>query len=64
MASHRGVLRRRGQVELDQRLTAREIATAHGATIVLTEAPGGGTRAVVTLGGTAGAAAETTVRSA
>ena len=43
---------------------AREIAAAHGATIVLTEAPGGGTRAVVTLGGTAGAAAETTVRSA
>ena len=43
---------------------AREIATAHGATIVLAEAPGGGTRAVVTLGGTAGAAAETTVRSA
>jgi signal transduction histidine kinase len=43
---------------------AREIATAHGATIVLTEAPGGGTRAVVTLGGTAAAAAETTVRSA
>jgi signal transduction histidine kinase len=43
---------------------AREIATAHGATIVLTEAPGGGTRAVVTVGGTAGAAAETTIRSA
>ena len=42
---------------------AREIATAHGATIVLTEAPGGGTRAVVTVGGTAGAAAETTIRS-
>jgi signal transduction histidine kinase len=30
---------------------AREIATAHGATIVLTDAAGGGTRAVVTLGG-------------
>ena len=30
---------------------AREIAAAHGATIVLTEAAGGGTRAVVTLGG-------------
>jgi signal transduction histidine kinase len=43
---------------------AREIATAHGATIVLTEAPGGGTRAVVTMGGTMGAAAETTIRSA
>ena len=43
---------------------AREIAAAHGATIVLTEAPGGGTRAVVTVGGTAGAAAETTIRSA
>ena len=38
---------------------AREIATAHDATIVLTEAEGGGTRAVVTLrrGG------ETTIRS-
>jgi len=43
---------------------AREIAAAHGATIVLTAAPGGGTRAIVTLGGAAGAAAETTVRSA
>jgi signal transduction histidine kinase len=43
---------------------AREIAAAHGATIVLTEAPGGGTRAVVTVGDTAGAAAETTIRSA
>ena len=42
---------------------AREIAAAHGATIVLTEAPDGGTRAVVTLGGTAGAGGETTVRS-
>jgi signal transduction histidine kinase len=42
---------------------AREIAAAHGATIVLTEVPGGGTRAVVTLGGTAGARGETTVRS-
>jgi signal transduction histidine kinase len=42
---------------------AREIAAAHGAAIVLTEAPGGGTRAVVTVGGTAGAAAETTIRS-
>jgi len=40
---------------------AREIAAAHGATIVLTEAPGGGTRAVVTLGGTEGAEGETTV---
>jgi signal transduction histidine kinase len=43
---------------------AREIAAAHGATIVLTKAPGGGTRAVVTVGDTAGAAAETTIRSA
>jgi signal transduction histidine kinase len=43
---------------------AREIATAHGATIVLTEAPGGGTRAVVTVGSTEGAATETTIRSA
>jgi signal transduction histidine kinase len=43
---------------------AREIAAAHGATIVLTEAPGGGTRAVVTVASTAGAAAETTIRSA
>ena len=43
---------------------AREIAAAHGATIVLTEAEGGGTRAVVTLGGTEGARAETAVRSA
>ena len=43
---------------------AREIAAAHGATIVLTEAPGGGTRAVVTVGSTAGAATETTIRSA
>jgi signal transduction histidine kinase len=43
---------------------AREIATAHGATIVLTEAPGGGTRAVVTVGSTAGAATETMIRSA
>jgi signal transduction histidine kinase len=42
---------------------AREIAAAHGATIVLAEAPGGGTRAVVTLGGTAGAGGGTTVRS-
>jgi signal transduction histidine kinase len=42
---------------------AREIAAAHDATIVLTEAPDGGTRAVVTLGGTAGAGGETTVRS-
>ena len=33
---------------------AREIATAHGATIVLTEAPGGGTRAVVSMGGAGG----------
>ncbi len=32
---------------------AREIAAAHGATIVLAEAEGGGTRAVVTFGGTA-----------
>jgi signal transduction histidine kinase len=39
---------------------AREIATAHGATIVLTEAPGGGTRAVVCMGGTKGAGGETT----
>jgi signal transduction histidine kinase len=42
---------------------AREIAAAHGATIVLTETPGGGTRAVVTLGGTKGADGETTARS-
>jgi len=42
---------------------AREIAAAHGAAIVLTETPGGGTRAVVTLGGTAGPAGGTTVRS-
>ncbi|HEV2251978.1 MAG TPA: HAMP domain-containing sensor histidine kinase [Streptosporangiaceae bacterium] len=42
---------------------AREIAAAHGATIVLPGAPGGGTRAVVTLGGTAGAGGETTARS-
>jgi signal transduction histidine kinase len=41
---------------------AREIAAAHGATIVLTEGPGGGTRAVVTLSGTAGAGGETTIR--
>ena len=39
---------------------AREIAAAHGATIVLTEAPGGGTQAVVTMGGTKGAGGETT----
>jgi signal transduction histidine kinase len=31
---------------------AREIATAHGATILLTDAERGGTRAVVTMGGT------------
>ena len=43
---------------------AREIASAHGATIVLTEAAGGGTRAVVTMGGTKGADGETTARSA
>jgi signal transduction histidine kinase len=42
---------------------AREIAAAHGATIVLTEAEGGGTRAVVTMRGTQGAEGETTVRS-
>jgi len=42
---------------------AREIATAHGATIVLADAEGGGTRAVVTMGGTKGAGGETTVRS-
>jgi signal transduction histidine kinase len=42
---------------------AREIAAAHDATIVLTEAEGGGTRAVVTLAGIAGTRAETTVRS-
>jgi len=42
---------------------AREIAAAHGATIVLTEAPGGGTRAV-TVSGTAGGAAETTIGTA
>ena len=37
---------------------AREIAIAHGATIVLTEADGG-TRAVVTLSGTGSAGGET-----
>jgi signal transduction histidine kinase len=42
---------------------AREIATAHGATIVLTGTGGGGTRAVVTLGGTKGAGGGTTARS-
>jgi signal transduction histidine kinase len=42
---------------------AREIAAAHGATIVLTDAEGGGTRAVVTMAGTAGAGRETTARS-
>jgi signal transduction histidine kinase len=42
---------------------AREIASAHGATIVLTEAADGGTRAVVTMGGTNGADGETTARS-
>jgi len=42
---------------------AREIATAHGATIVLADAEGGGTRAVVTMGGTKGAGGETAVRS-
>ena len=43
---------------------AREIAAAHGATIVLTEAAGGGARAVVTLGGgRAGAEGDTTARS-
>jgi signal transduction histidine kinase len=39
---------------------AREIAAAHGATIVLTETPGGGTRAVVTMSGTKGAGGQTT----
>jgi len=34
---------------------AREIATAHGATIVLADAESGGTRAVVTMGGTGSA---------
>jgi DNA-binding NarL/FixJ family response regulator len=38
-------------------------AAAHGATIVLTDAEEGGTRAVVTMGGTADAGGETTVRS-
>ena len=42
---------------------ARDIASAHGATIVLTEAADGGTRAVVTMGGTKGADGETTARS-
>ena len=42
---------------------AREIATAHGATIVLTGTEGGGTRAVVTLGGTESAGGGTTARS-
>ena len=42
---------------------AREIAAAHGATIVVIEADGGGTRAVVTMGGTEGAGGETTARS-
>ena len=41
----------------------REIAAAYGATIVLTEAAGGGTRAVVTMGGTKGPDGETTARS-
>jgi signal transduction histidine kinase len=39
---------------------AREIAAAHGATIVLTEAPGGGTLAAVAMGGTKGAGGEIT----
>jgi signal transduction histidine kinase len=43
---------------------AREIAAAHGATIVLTDSEGGGTRAVVTLRGTEGTGGETTARSA
>ena len=42
---------------------ARDIASAHGATIVLTEAADGGTRAVVTMGGIKGADGETTARS-
>ena len=39
---------------------AREIAAAHGATIVLTEAPGGGTLAAVAMGGTKSAGGEIT----
>jgi signal transduction histidine kinase len=42
---------------------ARDIATAHGATITLAEAEGGGTRAVITLAGTADAGGGATVRS-
>jgi len=42
---------------------AREIATAHGATIVLTGTEEGGTCAVVTLGGMKGAGGGTTARS-
>lgn len=39
---------------------ARDIATAHGATITIAEAQGGGTRAVITLAGTAAAPGEAT----
>jgi signal transduction histidine kinase len=42
---------------------ARDIATVHGATITLAEAEGGGTRAVVTFVGTAGARGEAAIRS-
>ena len=42
---------------------ARDIATAHRASITLTEAEGGGTRAVINLAGTVDARGETTVRS-
>jgi signal transduction histidine kinase len=42
---------------------ARDIATAHGAAIVLTDAAGGGTRAVVTLPRAVGGGRGTTVRS-
>ena len=42
---------------------ARDIATAHRASITLIEAEGGGTRAVITLAGTVDARGETTVRS-
>jgi signal transduction histidine kinase len=43
---------------------ARDIATAHGANIVLTDAAGGGTRAVVTLPGAMDGSPGATFRSA
>ena len=42
---------------------AKEIAIEHGGQISITDGPAGGTRAIVVLGGTAGAGGETTVRS-